>query len=378
MPRSPWDEAPENSAAAPPTGSVDLPPLDAPDHPFDVPEGRRYADALMLGKGGMGLVTSVRDRRLRRDVACKVVLEGLGADADARLAREAWVVAQLEHPNIVPVYDAGRAADGALFYTMRVIRGRSLQQRLTDASPDERRALLVHVKDAAHALGYAHSLGVVHRDLKPDNILIGEHGETQVVDWGLARTVGSDDWVEAGIHEAHRAHTIQGSVVGTPAYMSPEQATGGVANPRSLGVVLHEVLSGQLPFDRDSAAEVLAAVHSIRPAAHDRPTALAAIVQQASPRHRRPLPHSGRTRCRSRSAAREERQAHVAALRRPRRRGWRILTVAAIAPSRWCVGLLGGSRHAPRGSTRRAEQVARQTATEARRPFSSSDRSDWS
>ena len=87
MPRSPWDEAPENSAAAPPTGHVDLPPVDSAKHPFDVPESDRYADALMLGKGGMGLVTSVRDRRLRREVARKVVLRGLGTSADARLAR---------------------------------------------------------------------------------------------------------------------------------------------------------------------------------------------------------------------------------------------------------------------------------------------------
>ncbi|MFT4625679.1 MAG: WD40 repeat protein [Myxococcota bacterium] len=377
MGRSPWDDAPDGSAAVPPSGPVQLPPMGA-THPFDLNDRERYVDGAELGVGGMGRVVSVHDGRLRRDVARKVVLPGLGRDAEARLAREAWVVAQLEHPGIVPVYDAGRAPDGTLFYTMRVIRGRSLRQRLVDADPDARQRLLVHVKDAAHAIGYAHTLGVVHRDLKPDNVLIGEFGETQVVDWGLARTIGEDDWVERGVPDEHRAHTVRGTVLGTPAYMSPEQATGAGADPRSdvwsMGVVLFEVLTGHPPFGGDSAPEVLTAVHSATvPDVPEAPAALDAILRRALERD----PAQRYPTCRELADDLERFYAGKAVLAHrmsPRERAmlalrpWRLPIAAAAAAllTVAVVGSVGWSQtRAERDRARHAELEATRAATES-------------
>lgn len=195
------------------------------------PEYDRYEIQDRLGQGGMGTVFVALDRRLGREVALKQVsLVASSPEAQARLAREAEITAWLEHPNIVPVYDAGVEAEGVHFYTMRLVRGRSLAEAIEDArtDADERtlRALLRHYLAACQAVAFAHSRGVVHRDLTPSNIMVGAFGETQVVDWGLAARLGD------GL-----------SVVGTPGYMSPDATATRQGDVWSLGAILEDILA---------------------------------------------------------------------------------------------------------------------------------------
>lgn len=272
--------------------------LPAPtSHPFETTEPVRYALGGELGRGGMGRVTAARDRRLNRDVAMKEVRAD-SPQSQRRLAQEAWITAKLEHPGIVAVYDAGVRADGTRFYTMQLIRGRSLEDAIASAGEhlDDRLRLLRHFLDACQATAFAHSVGIIHRDLKPANLMVGEFGETQVVDWGLARPVTAElgqGWGQEGagiVPEAHAAQTRLGAVVGTPAYMSPEQALGQPADERCdvwcLGGVLYYILSGRPPFADSSADEALRALASgsvpdVRGAAPDAPAELVAICQHA-------------------------------------------------------------------------------------------------
>lgn len=185
---------------------------------------------------------AARDPRLRRQVAQKVAAT---PELAGRLAREAAITAQLEHPGIVAVYDAGET-DGQAWYTMRLIRGRTLRERLA-ACPTlaSRLELLPHLLAACQAVAYAHAMGIVHRDLKPSNIMVGEFGETQVADWGLATPIDEavSDWQRIAAQESPAA--------GTPRYMSPEQAAGASptrqADVYGLGVVLFELLAGSAP-----------------------------------------------------------------------------------------------------------------------------------
>jgi WD40 repeat protein len=197
----------------------------------------------------------------------------------------------------VPVYDAGRTAEGEPFYTMRLVQGRALDAVLAEAGDlAGRLALVRRVLDACHAVAYAHSMGVVHRDLKPANIMVGAFGETQVVDWGLAQVQGDVGF--AGEPETAAADLTQdGAVVGTPSYMSPEQAAGGDATAASdvwsLGAVLFELLAGGPPFVGGTTTEVLTRVQRGRmePMPPDAPPELVAVVQRAlqpKPQHRYP------------------------------------------------------------------------------------------
>lgn len=162
----------------------------------------------LLGRGGMGEVHVAHDRALGREVAMKTARMGDASSAN-RLAREARLTARLEHPNIVPVYAAGRDATGCSFYTMRVLPGRSLADAIREAPHlSDRLRLLRHVLGAADALAYAHGRGVLHRDLKPANIMVGQFGQTVVADWGLACLLSEQANDRGG---------------GTPGYMSPEQ-----------------------------------------------------------------------------------------------------------------------------------------------------------
>ncbi len=202
-----------------------------------VASDERYERRRLIGSGGMGRVYAAWDARLEREVALKEVAASVTGATSARLGAEARITAQLEHPAIVPVHDAGESADGRLFYTMRLVRGRSLLACITEGE-DPMGALLRHFLTAAQAIAFAHSKGVVHRDLKPENIMVGEFGEVQVVDWGLARMLDDAD----------------GQVVGTPAYMAPEQAEGQ-SSPSSdvwsLGATLHHLLGRRPPFSGD-------------------------------------------------------------------------------------------------------------------------------
>lgn len=192
-----------------------------------VDPARRYRVLAPLGRGGMGEVVLAEDTLLRRHVAVKWAL----SHATLRLLGEARVAATLEHGGVVPVYDAGETSEGVPYYVMRVIRGRTLASALRAADAD-RDALCRHVRDAAWAVAYAHQRGVIHRDLKPANLLIGEHGDTQVGDWGLALAAEDID------------PAAPPAPVGTPGYVAPEVRAGGApdacSDVFSLGKTLAE------------------------------------------------------------------------------------------------------------------------------------------
>lgn len=216
------------------------------------PEHERYEIHDRIGQGGMGTVFAAFDRRLGREVALKhVSLVVSSPEAQARLAREAQITAWLEHPNIVPVYDAGVGEEGTHFYTMRLVRGRSFLDAIEDSrgQSDERtlQGLLRHYLAACQAVAFAHSRGVVHRDLTPSNIMVGAFGETQVVDWGLAARTGDRKL----------------PVVGTPGYMSPDETATTRGDIWSLGSILKDVLApGGTPLEhvKDVAPSELFAV----------------------------------------------------------------------------------------------------------------------
>jgi serine/threonine-protein kinase len=234
---------------------VDASPIDGGVSPV------RYQMGDLLGEGGMGEVRRCRDLRIGRDVAMKTVRE-IAADRDFvhdRFLREARVQGQLEHPCIVPVYDLGAREDGTTYFTMKRIRGETLEQILDALRADDpaasarwtRRKLLAAFVTACGAVEYAHSRGVIHRDLKPGNIMLGDFGEVYVLDWGVARVLdGSADPVteriDAPMPELGR--TVEGAVIGTAGYMSIEQLSGvsdldGRADVYALGAILFELLA---------------------------------------------------------------------------------------------------------------------------------------
>jgi tetratricopeptide (TPR) repeat protein len=225
------------------------------------------------------------------------IKEVLGSDvaAEARFAREALVTATLQHPAIVPVYEVGRWPSGRPFYAMKLVAGRSLDKIVADtAGMDDRLRLVPHVLAAAEALAYAHSLGVIHRDLKPDNVLVGAFGETVVIDWGLAKLRGVGD-LEHGLAEGSVSGSSDfateiGAALGTPPYMPPEQARGQPADERAdvygLGALLYHVLSGRPAYAGGSAKEVIAQVlagppPALESRAPELPPDLVAIVRKA-------------------------------------------------------------------------------------------------
>lgn len=238
---------------------------------FDGPG--RYRAGALLGRGGMGEVRLVSDQRIGREVAVKAlrVRAAEGSEAWERFVREARVQGQLEHPAVVPVYDFGVDADGDPYFTMRRVQGESLETLLDRlAAGDEdtvarwsRRKLLSAFVQVCLAVDYAHARGVIHRDLKPGNIMLGEFGEVQVIDWGVARLLdeGADAKAKARLDPADlaeaptaqfaapRAQTAEGALMGTPMYMPLEQLTGdlGQIGPQTdvfaLGMILYEIVA---------------------------------------------------------------------------------------------------------------------------------------
>jgi WD40 repeat protein len=207
-----------------------------------------------LARGGLGRVIRAHDRRLERTVAIKELLPG-SRSAEARFVREARITARLEHPSIVPVHEAGRWPTGQPFYAMKLVSGRSLAQVVEETkSFGERLALVPKVTAVAEAIAYAHSKNVIHRDIKPSNVIVGQFGETVVIDWGLAKEL--DDSISQErrpeVADVDAEKTVHGEVLGTPNYMPPEQARGMRVDERSdvyaLGSLLYQVLAGVPPY----------------------------------------------------------------------------------------------------------------------------------
>ena len=224
------------------------------DHYFRVTE---------IGRGGMGRIVRARDRRLGRSVAIKELLD---ERLRARFEREARLTARLQHPAIVSVHEAGRWPSGEPFYAMKFVAGRPLDQVIAGTKTlAERLTLLPHFTTVVEAIAYAHSERVIHRDIKPHNILIGAFGETVVIDWGLAKELGAPDDGPTPYREERGAFTVGGA--GTPAYMAPEQARGDVPDERvdvySLGATLHHLLAGKQPDDARLGEEVPAELRAI-------------------------------------------------------------------------------------------------------------------
>jgi WD40 repeat protein/tRNA A-37 threonylcarbamoyl transferase component Bud32 len=229
----------------------------APDGQYDL--GDEHA------RGGLGRIVRGRDRRLDRTVAIKQLIRGTPINR-ARFAREARITARLQHPGVVPIYEAGVWPSGQQFYAMRLVEGRPLSAAIDDArSLTERLALLSRVLVVAETMAYAHSRGVIHRDLKPSNVLVGEYGETVVIDWGIAKELGeADAEIEAPVAVPSVDLTVVGQVMGTPWYMAPEQARGEPTDERSdvyaLGAILYHVLAGVPPHaDATKIVETVAA-----------------------------------------------------------------------------------------------------------------------
>nr|HEX4318340.1 serine/threonine-protein kinase [Kofleriaceae bacterium] len=245
-----------------------------------------FAAGPELARGGMGRVMRARDRRLGRDVAIKEVI---GPGMRARFEREVMITAQLQHPAIIPVYEAGEWPNGSAFYTMRLVSGGTLGDAIAKTTTLEQRiALLPHVVALTDALAYAHSKRIVHRDLKPGNVLVGEFGETVVIDWGLAKDLGTKagDGTSlpplAATGGSDGGLTIAGSVMGTPGFMSPEQAEGSDVDERAdvfaLGAILYNLLAGHPPY----LDEPVASAHALIELARERPpTPLAKLAPHA-------------------------------------------------------------------------------------------------
>jgi serine/threonine-protein kinase len=227
---------------------------------------RKYRVEQLLGRGGMGLVYQARDVRLDRLVAVKVVRAELLGDADARerFRREAEIVAGLQHPSIVSVSDSGTLPDGGAYLVMELVRGEDLRRVLQREGRIERQRALPILSAVCDAIEAAHREGVLHGDLKPENILLpGKGVAAKVLDFGVAQVVreapGDRDTMAADSSPI----TAAGMIIGTPAYMAPEQLRGFGPDPRSdifsLGAVAFEMLTGELPFGRGSVAEIVLA-----------------------------------------------------------------------------------------------------------------------
>jgi serine/threonine protein kinase len=251
--------------------------------------GERYVIESEIARGGMGAVLRAVDCDIRREVALKFLLDQSNPGRTLRFIEEAQITGQLEHPNIVPVHELGTDGQKRVFFSMKMVRGRSLAQILEElrqpGSNAEREytlsRLLNVLVSVCNALAYAHALGVIHRDLKPANIMVGDFGEVYVMDWGLAKVlkenepaaekvdaplatlasdgtetaVGSTKVVTSRQGEAEL--TMEGTVMGTPVYMPPEQANGQVraidrrSDIYALGAILYEILTLQTPVDKD-------------------------------------------------------------------------------------------------------------------------------
>jgi WD40 repeat protein/serine/threonine protein kinase len=306
-----WNVRDETVAGAPP-------PDVASKSLHEEPVGR-YHERGEQGRGGMGRVLLVDDRDLGREIVMKVLLDDSSnrstpkarsgdqqsASKQSRFLQEAQITGQLEHPSIVPVYELGQRKNATPYYTMKYVRGDTLSKAIRRCSTmAERLALLPHYVDLCQAIAYAHSRGVIHRDLKPSNVMVGEYGETVVIDWGLAKIKGRRDvqatQLEDGLKTVHldsdssssSDRTKMGEVMGTPVYMPPEQARGDIeaiderSDVYALGVILYQIVTGQKPFTAATPEKIVEKVINESPqpideAAPDAPPELVAICKRA-------------------------------------------------------------------------------------------------
>jgi len=219
--------------------------------------GSSYTLEGEIGRGGMGVVFNARDERLKRQVAVKVLPPELAFREEIRLRflREAETAARLSHPHIVPIHSVGEGRDGLVYFVMAYVDGESLGAKLKRRGrlpPDESRRIM---QETADALGAAHAFGIIHRDVKPDNILLeGSRGRVVVTDFGIAKALSSTT--------GGATLTATGVAIGTPHYMSPEQAAGdreidGRSDIYSLGVVTYQMLAGELPFQAPTVPGIL-------------------------------------------------------------------------------------------------------------------------
>jgi eukaryotic-like serine/threonine-protein kinase len=220
-------------------------------------ESGRYAVVEEIGRGGMGTVFLAVDEELGREVAIKIPNGVASAGLERRLRSEARVLARLEHPGIVPIHDAGRLADGRLFYVMKRVKGRTLGAHLSDMTDATDRLRIF--ERICEPVAFAHAQGFIHRDLKPDNIMVGAFGEVMVMDWGIAKAVGSrQSSLDSHSRQSETVvsfpvETGEGTVVGTVGFMAPEQARGGSdgvderADVYGLGAILYLLLTNDVP-----------------------------------------------------------------------------------------------------------------------------------
>jgi serine/threonine protein kinase len=249
----------------------------AADPAAEPPAAGRYVLSEEIARGGMGEIYRAADTSLGREVAVKALQERYASDSRAarRFADEARITGQLQHPGVPPVHDLGALPDGRPFLAMKLIRGATLDRLLEDR-PDpaaDRGRFVAVFEQVCQAVGYAHAHGVVHRDLKPANVMVGAFGEVQVMDWGLAKVLAGrqgarpeadPEATAAGtevrpLRDSEDLLTQAGSVLGTPAYMPPEQALGAVheidrrSDVFGLGGILAAVLTGRPPFVGETA-----------------------------------------------------------------------------------------------------------------------------
>jgi serine/threonine protein kinase/tetratricopeptide (TPR) repeat protein len=270
-------------------------------------EGKKYKVLGTIGRGGMGIVHQARDLRIVRNVAMKVIKTSsqFSRENVLRFVDEAQLTGQLQHPNIIPVYELGLDEFGEVFYTMKYVKGTTLDQVLRRLREGEEMAIkkfplatmLTVFQKMCDGVAYAHSMGVVHRDLKPDNVMIGEYGEVLVMDWGLAKKMAS------GMHDEHLGDTVpqmppsdlrgfetlNGLIVGTPPYISPEAARGELdrIDARSdiyvLGAILYAILTLRPPFPGKEFGELIEQIVSgqfMHPTSYSQP---ASPLRQSEP-----------------------------------------------------------------------------------------------
>jgi serine/threonine protein kinase len=267
---------PPSSCSAPGADDVTCPPASppgrsAPACPEVVTAGSAYQMGGEIARGGMGAVLRAVDQGIGREVAVKFLLEQTDEAQRARFVEEARITGRLEHPNVVPIHQLGVHADGRCFFSMKMVKGRSLADILKAQGKEKGAGAYTLVRllgvftGICNALGYAHSRNVIHRDLKPANVMVGDFGEVYVMDWGLAKVLGgsaadierepapnggvivSEPSQATAVRNAEGGLTQAGAVMGTPAYMPPEQATGQAVDRRSdvysLGAILYEILT---------------------------------------------------------------------------------------------------------------------------------------